>query len=112
MSSKEKGTEELNTDSMKTQSKQKFEPVKSKHRKPGTGCASKINDNLWEGRYSPTVNGKRIPKNIYAHSEEECEAKLAKMIEKKKAEIAAEKKSVASTLPFFCMFELEKKRLL
>jgi hypothetical protein len=31
-------------------------------------------------------------RNIYAHTEEECEEKLAEMIEKKKAEIAEMKK--------------------
>lgn len=31
----------------------KFEPTKGKIRKRGTGCISKINDRLYEGRYSP-----------------------------------------------------------
>ena len=79
--------EELNTDSEKTAPKQKFEPTKSKHRKPGTGCISKIKDHLWEGRYSPKVNGKKMVRNIYAHSEEECEEKLAQMIREMKIEI-------------------------
>ena len=79
--------EELNTDSEKTASKQKFEPVKGKYRKPGTGCITKINDHLWEGRYSPRVNGKKMVRNIYAHSEEECEEKLAQMIKEMKIEI-------------------------
>ena len=87
VSSKEKISEELNTDSEKTAPKQKFEPTKSKHRKPGTGCVSKINDNLWEGRYSPKVNGKRMARNVYAHTEEECEAKLAELIREMKIEI-------------------------
>ncbi len=80
VSSKEKISEELNTDSEKTAPKQKFEPVKGKYRKPGTGCITKLNDHLWEGRYSPKVNGKRMARNVYAHTEEECEAKLAEMI--------------------------------
>ena len=87
VSSEEKTSEELNTDSEKTAPKQKFEPVKGKYRKPGTGCVSKINDNLWEGRYTPTVNGKRMATNIYANSEEECEAKLAELIREMKIEI-------------------------
>ena len=87
VSSKEKTSEELNTDGEKTEPTQKFEPTKSKHRKPGTGCVSKINDNLWEGRYSPKVNGKKMVRNIYAHSEEECEEKLAEMIKEMKIEI-------------------------
>ena len=79
--------EEFNTDSEKTAPKQKFEPTKGKYRKPGTGCVSKINDILWEGRYSPKVNGKRMARNVYAHTEEECEAKLAELIREMKIEI-------------------------
>ena len=66
-----------------------FQAVKGKYRKPGTGCVSQIGDHLWEGRYSPKVNGKRMTRNVYAHSEEECEAKLAKLIEEMKEELAA-----------------------
>ena len=85
--SKESLSEEVNTDSEKTAPKQKFEPVKGKYRKPGTGCITKLNDHLWEGRYSPKVNGKKMVRNIYAHSEEECEEKLAEMIKEMKIEI-------------------------
>ena len=60
---------------------------KGNTRKPGTGCVSKINDNLWEGRYSPKVNGKRMARNVYAHTEEECEEKLAELIREMKIEI-------------------------
>ena len=70
----------------RSQSK-KFEPVNGKYRKPGTGCVSKINVNLWEGRYTPTVNGKRMARNVYAHTEEECEEKLAELIREMKIEI-------------------------
>ena len=93
VSSEEKTSKELNTDSEKTAPKQKFEPVKGKYRKPGTGCITKLNDHLWEGRYTPTVNGKRIPRNVYAHTEEECEEKLAELIREMKAEIAEMKKA-------------------
>ena len=86
--------EELNTDGEKTQPRQKFEPVKSKYRKPGTGCITKLNDHLWEGRYSPKVNGKKMVRNIYAHTEEECEEKLTELIKTMKAEIAEMKQSV------------------
>ena len=78
----------------KPQQKQNFEPVKGKYRKPGTGCITKINDHLWEGRYSPKVNGKKMVRNIYAHTEEECEEKLAELIKTMKAEIAEMKQSV------------------
>ena len=50
-----------------------FQPCKGQRRKPGTGCISQINDHLWEGRYSPTVSGKRVARNVYACTEEECE---------------------------------------
>ena len=87
VSDDEETPEELNTDGAKSQEKPKFEPTKSKYRKPGTGCVSKINDNLWEGRYTPTVNGKRMARNVYAHTEEECEEKLAELIRETKIEI-------------------------
>ncbi len=57
--------------------------------KPDTGCVAQIGDRLWEGRYSPKVNGKRMTRNVYAHSEEECEEKLAGMIVQMKKEIAS-----------------------
>ena len=65
-----------------------FQAVKGKYRKPGTGCVTQINDHLWEGRYSPKVNGKRIARNIYAATEEECEEKLAELIAAMKKELA------------------------
>ena len=58
----------------------------------GTGCVTMINDHLYEGRFSPRVNGKRISKNIYATTREECEEKLAELIKTMKAEIAEMKK--------------------
>ncbi len=67
---------------------EEFEPYKGKIRKPGTGCISKINDHLYEGRFTPTINGKRVSKNIYAKTREECEEKLAELIKVTKAEIA------------------------
>ena len=57
-----------------------FQAVKGKHRRSGTGCVSRISGQLWEGRYSPKVNGKRAARNVYAHSEEACEEKPAKLI--------------------------------
>ncbi len=77
----------------KTPCEAKFEPVKPTRRKSGTGCISKINDNLYEGRYSPRLpDGKRISKNVYAKTKEECEIKLAELIETMKAEIIENKK--------------------
>lgn len=69
-----------------------FTPYKPKIRKPGTGCVTMINDHLYEGRYTPTnAYGKRESHNIYAKTREECEEKLAEMIERVKAYIAEEK---------------------
>ena len=54
-----------------------------------------INDHLWEGKYSPKgADGKRIRRNVYALTKEECEEKLAVMIEEMKREIAAEKEKL------------------
>ena len=66
-----------------------FQPVKGKYRKPGTGCISQLDDHLWEGRYSPKVNGKRVARNVYARTEAECEAKLAELIRGMQEELAA-----------------------
>ena len=68
-----------------------FEPYKGKIRKSGTGCVTMINDHLYEGRFTPRVNGKRISKNVYAKTREECEEKLAVLIVEMKSEIKAEK---------------------
>lgn len=69
-----------------------FLPHKGQRRKPGTGCVSQINENPWEGRYSPKLpNDDRLARNIYAHSEKECEQKLAELIVQMKAEIAAQR---------------------
>lgn len=65
-----------------------FQPYKGKIRKSGTGCVTQINDHLWEGRYSPKVNGKRMARNVYARTEAECEEKLAGLIVEMKKEIA------------------------
>ena len=69
-----------------------FQARRGQRRKPGTGCVTQINDHLWEGRYSPIwPDGKKHSRNVYAHSEAECETLLAKMITEMKAEISAEK---------------------
>ncbi len=96
--SKNKGSiKEITPTEQEKPTQAKFEPTKGKYRKPGTGCITKINDHLYEGRYSPKgADGKRISKNIYAKTEAECEEKLAELIRKIKAEIAAEKKKIES----------------
>ncbi|MBQ3228477.1 MAG: site-specific integrase [Clostridia bacterium] len=62
----------------------KFEPYVGKRRRSGTGSVHQVSKNVWEGRYSPIINGKRIARNIYANSEEECEIKLAELIRETK----------------------------
>ena len=52
----------------------------------GTDSVHQVSKNVWEGRYTPTVNGKRIARNIYADSEEACEKKLEELIKEMKAE--------------------------
>ena len=75
-----------------------FQAHKGQRRKPGTGCVSQINGHLWEGRYSPIwPDGKKHARNVYAHSEAECETLLAEMILEMKAEIAAEKEQIKAT---------------
>ena len=69
-----------------------FKPYMGRKRKSGTGCVSKINDHLFEGRYSPKwPDGKKHSRNVYAHTREECEEKLKQLIVEMKAEIAAVK---------------------
>lgn len=71
-----------------------FKPDYGKIRKPGTGCVTMINDHLFEGRFTPTnAEGKRISKNVYAQTHEECEEKLATLIVQMRTEITAEKEA-------------------
>jgi len=84
--------ENVQAESKQAPQEPKFEPTKGKIRKSGTGCISKINDHLYEGRYSPKdAYGKRMARNVYTKTEEECEIELAKLIVRMKAEIAAQK---------------------
>ena len=93
------GTEPPHEETPKPTGRTTFQPVKGKYRKPGTGCISQINDHLWEGRYSPIVNGQRIARNVYAKTEAECEKKLAELIWEMKAEIAAGKEQAKQQKP-------------
>lgn len=79
----------------KTPCAPKFEPVKGKIRKSGTGCITEINDHLYEGKFSPTgADGKRLTRHIYAKTRDECEILLAEMIAKTKAEIQEAKEKM------------------
>ena len=62
--------------------REKFTPYKGKKRKPGTGYVTQLSKNCWQGRYTPTVNGERIARNIYAPTKEECEKKLAELMKR------------------------------
>ena len=64
-----------------------FQPVLGRKRKSGSGCITQINDHLFEGRYSPTwPDGIKHSKCVYAHTREECEAKLKVLIQQMNAE--------------------------
>ena len=79
----------------KTPCAPKFEAVKNKIRKSGTGCITEINDHLFEGKFSPTgADGKRFTRHIYAKTRDECEILLAEMIAKTKAEIQEAKEKL------------------
>ena len=69
---------------------QTFVLIELPRRRPGAGCVSRLNEHLWEGRYSPVwPDGKKHPHNVYAHTWEECEEKLKELILEMKMEIAA-----------------------
>jgi hypothetical protein len=65
-----------------------YSAVENKYRKAGTGYISQISPNCWQGRYTPTVDGKRASKNVYAATEAECEKKLAQLIENMNIELS------------------------
>ena len=59
-----------------------------------------LNDHLWEGRYSPVwPDGKKHSRNVYGHTEAECEEKLAELILQMKAEIAALRSGASTEYP-------------
>ena len=77
-----------------------FTPVLSARRRPGTGYLKQLNDHLWEGRYSPVwPDGKKHSRNVYGHTEAECEEKLAELILQMKAEIAALRSGASTEYP-------------
>ncbi|WP_302927681.1 hypothetical protein [Brotocaccenecus cirricatena] len=79
---------------------QTFEPYTPPRRRPGTGYIKQIKEDLWEGRYSPVwPDGKKHSRNVYGHTKEECEEKLAKLILQMKAEIAALRNGTAAEYP-------------
>lgn len=80
--------------------KQDFVPIEPPRRRPGTGCVSQLREHLWEGRYSPVwPDGKKRPRNVYAHTREACEEKLKGLILEMKAEIAALRSGASTEYP-------------
>lgn len=77
-----------------------FTPVLPARRRPGTGYLKQIKENLWEGRYSPVwPDRKKHSRNVYGHTEAECEEKLAELILQMKAEIAALRSGASTEYP-------------
>ena len=87
-----------------------FQPVLRKTRKPGTGCITQINDHLFEGRYSPTwPDGTKHSKCVYAHTREECEAKLKVLIQQMNAERQALRDKMRGIAPPDKLTKTQKK---
>src|SRR5699024_10910645 len=87
-----------------------FQPVLRKARKPGTGCISQINDHLFEGRYSPTwPDGTKHSKCVYAHTRDECEAKLKALIQRMNAEVQALRTQARGVTPPDKLTKTQKK---
>jgi len=64
-----------------------FKAVEGNRRRPGTGCLHQISEHLWEGRYSwKNEEGKPVARTVYGKTKEECEEKLAALVEAMKAE--------------------------
>ena len=81
-------------------SEPEFTPVQPARRRPGTGYLKQFKENLWEGRYSPIwPDGKKHSRNVYGHTEAECEEKLAELILQMKAEIAALRSGASTEYP-------------
>ena len=84
----------------KPHAQEPFTPVLPARRRPGTGYVKQIKENLWEGRYSPVwPDGKKHSRNVYGHTEAECEEKLAELILQMKAEIAALRSGASTEYP-------------
>ena len=80
--------------------RESFTPVQPTRRRPGAGSVSRINDHLWEGRYSPVwPDGKKRPRNVYAPTEEDCEEKLTELIREMNGEIAALRSGASTEYP-------------
>ena len=87
-----------------------FQPVLGRKRKSGSGCITQINDHLFEGRYSPTwPDGTKHSKCVYAHTREECEAKLKVLIQQMNAERQALRDQARGITPPDKLTKTQKK---
>ena len=87
-----------------------FQPVLGRKRKSGSGCITQINDHLFEGRYSPTwPDGTKHSKCVYAHTREECEAKLKVLIQQMNAERQALRDKMRGITPPDKLTKTQKK---
>jgi integrase len=83
---------EVPTPEKRKYKKFEFKPQNGKIRKSGSGGIYQINENLWEGSFTPThADGKRKKHTVYAKTREECEERLEKMIKEVREQIAEEK---------------------
>lgn len=80
-------TTEQHIDAKQMPSNPKFEPYVPNRRPAGTGYIKQLSANCWQGRYSPKINGKRISRNIYAPTEQECEEKLKVLVAEMKEDL-------------------------
>lgn len=77
-----------------------YQPYKGKIRRSGTGGIYQIGEHTFEGRYSPTnAQGKREVHTVYASTYEDCETRLAEMIEKVREKIQKEKRQPSKSAP-------------
>ena len=80
--------EDTTSETQKKMPKPKFEANEGNRRRNGKGCVTKISEQTWEGRYSPKYpDGKRHSSCVYAHTKEECETKLAEIIDQVNKEL-------------------------
>ena len=87
-----------------------FQPVLGRKRKSGSGCITQINDHLFEGRYSPTwPDGTKHSKCVYAHTRDECEAKLKALIQRMNAERQALRNQARGVTPPDKLTKTQKK---
>ena len=87
-----------------------FQPVLGRKRKSGSGCITQINDHLFEGRYSPIwPDGTKHSKCVYAHTREECEAKLKVLIQQMNTERQALRDKARGVTPPDKLTKTQKK---